>query len=158
MGKKLNDKIFENFGKQLEETNLFKTYKFTLIQKAKPSDGSGAVYADKANGIEIRQDLDDKTIETIFIKFFKEGKGWKVFSGNAPCGILQTMSRTEIIKQLGKPDWSLEKGGIGIMAITNSADKWFDESGNGIRVEYAEDDKSIKMISIQSKKFEDKYR
>ncbi len=158
MSKKLNDQIFKNFEKSIEDTDLYKTYKLVLTQKAKPSDGSGAIFADKENGIEIRQDLDDNSIETIFIKFYKEGKGWKVFSGKAPCGLKQENSRADALKQLGKPDWSLEKGGKGLMAITNSADKWFDETGNGMRVEYEEDEMSIKLISIQSKKLEDRFR
>ena len=155
---KINDPIFENFNTAFEETNLFKTYKLVLIKKAKKSDDSGAIYADKEQGIEVRLDLQDNTIETIFIKYYKDGKGWQEFSGKAPCGLSQKSSRADVLKQLGKADWSVEKGGIGLMAIANSADKWFDEIGNGIRVEYAEDDLSIKLISIQSKKLEDKYK
>ncbi len=155
---KTNDSIFKNFNTALEETNLFKTYKLLLIKKAKKSDDSGAIYADKEQGIEVRLDLNDNTIETIFMKYYKDGKGWAEFSGKAPCGLSQNCSRAEVLKQLGKADWSVEKGGVGLMAIANSADKWFDEIGNGIRIEYAEDDLSIKLISIQSKKFEDKYR
>ena len=155
---KINDPIFENFNTAFEETNLFKTYKLVLIKKSKKSDDSGAIYADKERGIEVRLDLLDNTIETIFIKYYKDGKGWAEFSGKAPCGLSKNSSRADAIKQLGKADWSVEKGGIGLMAIANSADKWFDENGNGIRVEYTEDDNSIKLISIQSKKFENKYK
>ena len=155
---KTYDPIFKNFNTPLEETNLFKTYKLELIKKAKKRDDSGAIYADKEQGIEVRLDLQDNTIETIFIKYYKDGKAWQEFSGKAPCGLSKNTSRADAIKQLGKADWSLEKGGIGLMAIANSADKWFDEIGNGIRLEYAEDDLTIKLISIQSKKLEDKYR
>lgn len=158
MSEKISDEIFENFGKPIEETKLYNTYKFTLIQKAKKSDGSGAVFADKENGIELRQDLDDNTIETIFIKFFKEGRGWAEFTNTAPCGLMKNSSREDVLKLLGKPDWSVEKGGIGLIAVSNSADKWFDEISNGLRVEYAEDDKSIKIITIQSKKLEDSFK
>ena len=155
---KTNDSIFKNFNKTPEETDLFTTYKLVLIKKAKKSDGSGAIYADKEQGIEIRLDLQDNTIETIFIKYYKDGKGWQEFSGKAPFSLSKNSSRVDAIKQLGKAEWSVEKGGVGLMAIANSADKWFDEVGNGLRVEYTEDDLSIKLISIQSKKLEDKYR
>ncbi len=155
---KTNDSIFSNFNQPFEATDLFKTHKFILTKKAKKSDDSGAIYADKEQGIEVRLDLQDNTIETIFIKYYKDGKGWQEFSGTAPCGLSKNNSRAEVLKQLGKADWSVEKGGIGLMAIANSADKWFDDIGNGIRVEYAEDDLTIKLISIQSKKLEDKYR
>ena len=155
---KINEPIFDNFNNVLEETDLFKIYKLDLIKKAKISDDSGAIYADKEQGIEVRLDLQVNTIETIFIKYYKDGKGWQEFSGKAPCGLSKNSSRANVIKQLGKADWSVEKGGIGLMAITNSADKWYDEIGNGLRVEYAEDDLSIKLISIQSKKLEDKFK
>ncbi len=154
----MKDPIFDNFNLPLEASNLFKTYKMVLIKKAKKSDDSGAIYADKEQGIEVRLDLQDNTIQAIFIKFYKDGKGWAIFSNEAPCGLKQENSRADVIKKLGKPDWSVEKGGIGLMAIANSADKWYDEIGNGLRVEYTEDDMSIKMISIQNKKFEDRFR
>jgi hypothetical protein len=159
MPDKIKDAIFDNFGKPIEATDLFAKYKLALLKKAKPSDGSGAIYAAKEAGVEVRQDLKDRsTIETIFLKYYVDGKGWKIFAEEAPCGLAQDMSRTTVKKLLGKPDFSVEKGGIGLMAITNSADKWYDTIGNSIHVEYAEDDNSIRLLSISSKKFEDKFR
>jgi hypothetical protein len=68
------------------------------------------------------------------------------------------MSRTAVVELLGKPDFSLEKGGVGIMAILNSADKWFDEAGNSIFVEYATDESSIILVTLQSKRWEDSFK
>jgi hypothetical protein len=159
MPTKIKDAIFDNFEKPIEATELFAKYELQLLRKAKPSDGSGAYYGAKEAGVEVQQSLDDRsTIATIFLKYYVDGRGWKIFTDEAPCGLKQDMSRAAVLKLLGKPDFSVEKGGMGIMAIANSADKWYDAIGNGIRVEYAEDDNSIKMISVASKKFEDRFR
>ncbi len=66
------------------------------------------------------------------------------------------MSRANVNKHLGKPVWSLEKKPES--GIDNSADKWYDEIGNGIRVEYTIDEASIHLITVQSKKQEDKFK
>jgi hypothetical protein len=156
---KVADPIFTNFEQPIEQTAFYKTYHLTLLKKAKPSDDSGAIYGAKAAGVEVRQDVEDRsTIQTIFFKYYKDGKGWAAFEGKAPCGLQQNMSRITVQKLLGKPDWCVEKGGIGLMAITNSADKWYDAKGNALRVEYEEDDNSIKLISVSSKKYEYGFR
>lgn len=155
----IQDPIFNNFEKAIEQTDIFKKYKFVLTKKAQPSHGSGAVFSDKLAGVEIRQSLEDRsTIDTIFLKMYIDGRGTKAYTGTLPCGLKQIMSRSEVQKLLGKPDFSVEKGGIGLMAITNAADKWYDAIGNGLRIEYETDDKSIKLITIASKKAEDRFR
>ena len=84
----------------------------------------------------------------------KGHKGYEVFDGEIPLGIKFTNSQTEILAILGKPDWSIEKSGVGIFAVANIADKWFTANKEGFRIEYAADDKIISLITIHCAKQE----
>jgi hypothetical protein len=142
--------IFEHFRQPVMETQLVKDYAITFWRKAKPSDGSGAYYRNKDAGIELVAELDEDAISTIFLT--------PKFTGELPNGLQFNMSRIEVRKLLGQPDWSLEIGGTGILAITNPADKWWLPSGDALRVEYTEDEISIKLLSVASQKTETQYR
>jgi hypothetical protein len=142
--------IFEHFRQPVMETQLVKDYAITFWRKAKPSDGTGARYRNKDAGIELLAELDEDAISTIFLT--------PKFTGELPHNLHFNMSRVEVQKLLGQPDWSLEKGGTGIMAITNSTDKWWLPSGDALRVEYADDETSITMLSVASQKTEARYR
>ena len=84
----------------------------------------------------------------------KGHKGYESFAGEMPMGIKFSNSRTKILAILGKPDWSIEKSGVGIFAVANIADKWFTANKEGFRIEYATDDKSISLITINCAKQE----
>jgi hypothetical protein len=142
--------IFEHFRQPVMETQLVRDYSITLWKKAKPSDGSGARYRNKDAGIELVAELDEDAISTIFLT--------PKFTGELPNDLQFNMSRIEVRKLLGQPDWSLEIGGTGILAITNPADKWWLPSVDALRVEYSEDETSIKMLSVASQKTEAQYR
>ena len=153
---KRNNQLFEAFDSKVTECSIYKKYEMKLLSKAKPSDGMGACHGNKANGITMysRYTKDERDeINGIFL-YGKGHKGIKPFMDALPGEISFEMSRTEVHKILGKPDWSIEKGGVGIMAVTNSADKWFTDGKEGYRIEYAVDDKSISLVSIHCAKQE----
>jgi hypothetical protein len=130
------------------ETLLAKDYAVACWEKTNPSDGSGARYRNKNASVELLAERGEDEISAIFLT--------SQFAGDLPNGLHFKMSRTEVQKLFGKTDWSLKKGGTGIMTITNSADKWWLSGGDALCVEYAEDEKSIKMLSVASIKTEAK--
>ena len=152
----IQKEILDAFTTKITECALYKKYEMKLLTKAKPSDGIGAYHGNKTFGITMYSRVAKTEREEINGLFLhgKSHRGIKQFVDALPGGISFEMSREEVHKLLGKPDWSIEKGGIGIMAVTNSADKWFTEGKEGFRVEYAVDDKSISLVSIHCAKQE----
>jgi hypothetical protein len=146
----IQHELFESFSPPITEAKLYTTYQMSLLKKAKPSDGIGDYHGNKANGISlysmVAKDKRDK-INSIFL-YGKGHKGFQPFTGDLPNGISFEMTRTEVKKLLGKPDWSIEIGGVGIMANIASADKWFTKNKEGFRVEYTPDEKYISIISL----------
>ena len=148
--------ICNAFASKLTEAKIYMQYEMKLITKAKPSHGMGEFHGNKTKGITLysRVSKEERAqINGIFL-YGNGHKGYKPFADALPNGITFINSREEVKKILGKPDWSIEKGGIGIMAVTNSADKWFTKNKEGFRVEYAPDDKSIVLISMHCAKQE----
>ena len=147
---KRNHQLFEVFDSKITESKLYKKYKMKLIAKAAPSHGFGELHGNKEMGIEVYGRLakaERAELHNIFLHG-KNHKKIKAFADELPGGISFDMSREQVQKTLGKPDWSIEKGGEGIFATTNSADKWFTENKEGYRVEYETDDKRIVLITI----------
>lgn len=144
--------IFDDFVSNLTDAKIYAQYEMSLLKKAKPSDAIGECHGNKAKGIIMysRYTKEDRAKVNAVFLYGKGHNGIKPFEGALPNGIIFEMSRTEVQKILGKPDWSIEKGGEGIMAIANSADKWFTKNKEGFRVEYDTDDKSISIISLSS--------
>ena len=154
--KTIKHELFDAFLSKLTESEIYKKYEMALLKKAKPSDGIGDYHGNKKLGISIYSRVaktERDQINGIFL-YGKGHKGYESFTDELPFGIKFTNSRAEVLAILGKPDWSIEKGGEGIMAITNSADKWFTANKEGFRIEYATDDKSISLISIHCAKQE----
>ncbi len=156
MSTKLKHELIDAFASTLTGSSIYKKYEMKLLSKAKPSDAIGECHGNKAHGITLYSRV-SKTerdqINGLFL-YGKGHKGIKPFVDALPGGISFEMNRAEVHKLLGKPDWSIEKGGIGIMAITNSADKWFTIGKEGYRIEYAADDASISLISVHCAKQE----
>ena len=154
--KTIKHELFDAFLSKLTEASIYTKYAMGLIKKAKPSDGIGDYHGNKKLGISIYSrftKIERDEINGIFLHG-KGHKGYEVFAGELPLKINFANSRTEIHAVLGKPDWSIEKGGVGIMAITNNADKWYTANNEGFRIEYATDDNSISLISIHCAKQE----
>ena len=113
---KLNHQLFDAFASKLTESSIYKKYEMKLLSKAKPSDGIGEYHGNKASGITLYsrvQKTERDQINGIFL-YGKGHKGIKPFMDALPGEISFEMSKTEVHKLLGKPDWSIEKGGVGI--------------------------------------------
>ena len=154
--KEIKNELFDAFLSQLIDAAIYKKYEMLLIKKAQPSHGIGDYHGNKKLGISIYSryvKTERNEINSIFL-YGKGHKGYEVFAGEIPMGIKFTNSRADVLAILGKPDWSIEKGGVGIMAITNNADKWYTANNEGFRIEYATDDNSISLISIHCAKQE----
>ena len=154
--KTVKHELFDAFLSKLTAASIYSKYAMALIKKAKPSDGIGDYHGNKKLGISMYSRV-SKTerdeINGIFL-YGKGHKGYESFSDKLPFGIKFSNNRAEIQTILGKPDWSIEKGGVGIMAITNNADKWYTANNEGFRIEYSTDDNSISLISIHCAKQE----
>ena len=157
--KEIKHELFDAFLSQLMDAPIYKKYEMSLLKKAKPSDGIGDYHGNKKLGISMYSRFvktERNELNAIFL-YGKGHKGYEVFADELPMGIKFTNSRAEVIAILGKPDWSIEKGGLGIFAVANSADKWFTANKEGFRIEYATDDKSISLISIYCAKQESEW-
>ena len=135
---------FNYLGKKLAEQELFILWQ---LSKDKRNSGGDRIYFQNLSlGIEVMTDAKDK-LNTIFFYGKKQGK-FKPFVGELPCDLTFEMSRPQTRLLMGEPIRSGEKGGLGILAIERSWDKWENEIGQAIRVEYTEDDTGIFMITL----------
>jgi hypothetical protein len=91
--------------------------------------------------------LDKKSkVESIFL--YSDGvEDFKQYSEELPGEILFEMSRAQIRKALGEPGFSGEAGGVGLMAIDFSFDR-YESDIHYIRFEYAEKDAHIRLVTI----------
>jgi hypothetical protein len=155
--KEINYHLIEALGLMLPEAKQLQTFKLKQISKAQRSHGSGARFGNKALGIEIITEVKNLTVSTIFLHN-NDDKIYKPFTAALPAGITFNMDRKTVQKIMGKPNWSVEKNGQGIFAILNAADKWFTKKGDAIRVQYAEDESHIMLISLSSAKTEELFK
>jgi hypothetical protein len=155
--KELEYSLLEALGALVLEAEQLQQFKLKPISKAKPSHNSGARFGNKALGIEIVTEVKNLVISTIFLHS-NDDKAYKPFTGALPAGINFNMDRKMVQKLMGKPGWSVEKNGEGIFAIVNAADKWFTKKGDAIRVQYAEDESHIMLISLSSAQTEKQFK
>jgi hypothetical protein len=155
--KELEYSLLEALGVLVLNAKQLEKFKLKPISKAKSSHNSGARVGNKALGIEIVTEVKNLVISTIFLHN-NDDKTYKPFIGELPAGINFNMDRKTVQKLLGKPDWSVEKNGEGIFAILNAADKWFTKKGDAIRVQYAEDESHITLISLSSAQTEKQFK
>jgi hypothetical protein len=143
-----NDLYFNYLGKKLSEQNLF-----TLWGLSKGNRSGNSVYFQNPSlGVEVITDVKDK-LNTIFLYGRKEGK-FKPFTGEIPFGLTFGISQSQTRDIMGEPSRSGEKGGVGIMAIERSWDKWENHIGQAIRVEYTEDEKGIFQVTLMDTELE----
>jgi hypothetical protein len=129
--------FFNYLGKNITETDIIKQW--TLGKPEKSDDRN--FYKNHPLGIELYTNVKGM-IKAIWLYGIKEKK-IKPFTGSLPFGVTFAMSRKESRKLLGEPKYSGEKGGLGIMAVERNWDKWQNEKGQSLRLEYAVDDNSI---------------
>ena len=156
--------FFELFNSSLTnpftKSIIYQDFNLKPLTKARPSHGSGEVHGNKLTGIKLityAPRLKTHLINSILL-YGLNHRGIQVFKEKLPLGLEFSMSRQEVIKLLGVPDWSIKAGGLGIWTTEYSADKWFVESGEGVRVEYSTDLNSIRLIIIASSEQEAEWR
>jgi hypothetical protein len=85
-------------------------------------------------------------IESIFL--YADGvEDFKQYVEELPGGISFDMSRSQVRKALGEPSFSAEVGGIGLMAIDFSFDR-YESDTHYIRFEYTENNAHIRLVTI----------
>jgi hypothetical protein len=143
-----NALYFNYLGKKLSEQDLF-----TLWELSKESQSGNRIYFQNLDlGVELITDVKNK-LNTIFLYGRKVDK-FKPFTGEIPFGLTFKMSQSQTHTIMGKPARNGEKGGVGIMAVERSWDKWENNIGQAIRVEYTEDESSIYQITLMDTELE----
>jgi hypothetical protein len=85
-------------------------------------------------------------VESIFL--YAEGiENFSQYDDALPGGLSFAQSRKKVRKALGDPVFSGEVGGIGLMAIDFSFDR-FESETHYLRVTYVENDASIRLITL----------
>jgi hypothetical protein len=85
-------------------------------------------------------------VESIFL-YADQVEEYKQYQEELPGGISFDMSRTQVRKALGKPVFSTEAGGTGIMAIDFSLDR-YESDTDYICFEYTEKNAHIRLVTI----------
>jgi hypothetical protein len=90
----------------------------------------------------------DHKVKTVFL--YSEGlEGFSAYGGALPNGLSLASSRAEVRAAVGDPVMSGEKGGIGLMAIDFSFDR-FEDGKNYMNFQYLPGDKGIHLLVIGS--------
>jgi hypothetical protein len=155
--KELKHELFDALGLLIDDASQLEQYNLKQTHKANPSDGSGARFGNKAVGMELQTEVKSNCIATIFLHN-DDGEKFTPFAGELPNGITMDMDRKTIVKKMGKPAKSWEIEGSGIFAILNAADKWFNQKGDAIRIEYVTDESHIRIISLSSAANEERFK
>jgi hypothetical protein len=88
----------------------------------------------------------DQKVQTVFL--YSEGfEGFSAYAGALPAGLSLASSRADVRAALGVPVMSGEKGGVGIMAIDFSFDR-FEDGENYMNFNYLSGDKAINLLVI----------
>jgi hypothetical protein len=86
----------------------------------------------------------DHTIKTVYL--YSEGyEGFSEYTGGLPAKLSFSSSRSDVRAALGAPVMSGEKGGMGIMAIDFSFDR-FEDGVHYLLVRYLPGDKAIQLF------------
>lgn len=134
--------LFANIGQKAFETELY-TQSFNGADVEIMGESPYLNASDA--GIELV--LSKKhTIEAIHL-FNGAAEGFCRYSGLFPLDIDFDMTRAHVRLKLGKPAMSAEAGGIGIMAIEHSFDRYEDDRFY-IRIQYEAGDSAVALITL----------
>jgi hypothetical protein len=113
---------------------------------AKPATFGETPYLNaKAAGISFALTRGGK-VETVFL--YSQGfEGFSAYGGALPNGLSLASSRAEVRTALGDPVMSGEKGGVGLMAIEFSFDR-FEDGKNYMNFQYLPGDKGVNLLVI----------
>jgi hypothetical protein len=88
----------------------------------------------------------DQKVQTVFL--YSEGyEGFSAYAGTLPAGLSLASSRADVRAALGVPVMSGEKGGVGIMAIDFSFDR-FEDGENYMNFNYLPGDEAVNLLVI----------
>lgn len=108
--------------------------------------GGESPYLDaKMAGIELALNA-DQTVKVVHL--YSEGiEGFAAYADPLPTGLSLSSSRAEVCAALGEPVRRGEKGGVGIMAIEYSWDR-FEANGKYPHFEYLPGDGAVRLATI----------
>jgi hypothetical protein len=99
----------------------------------------------KAVGIQFALNR-DHTVRAAFLH--AEGvEDFAQYPGTLPGGLSFTSSRADVRAALGEPVFNGDAGGVGLMAIEHSFDR-FEEGPHYLRFEYLAGNMSIRMVTV----------
>jgi hypothetical protein len=88
----------------------------------------------------------ERRIKTVFL--YSQGfEGFSAYAGALPLGLTLNSSRAEVRAAMGDPAMSGEKGGVGIMTLDFSFDR-FEKGEHYLNFRYLAGDKAIQLIVI----------
>jgi hypothetical protein len=86
------------------------------------------------------------TVQSVHL--YSEGvEGFKAYQSALPAGLTFASSRAEVRAALGEPVKSVEPGGVGIMAIEHSLDR-FEAGEYYLSIQYCAGDKTILLVTL----------
>jgi hypothetical protein len=107
----------------------------------------GEFIQNKKRGVAVWLDHHQRiSVIGLHSKGFEKGAG---YAGDLPAGLSWITSREAARSLLGAPESSADAGGVGIMALEFSWDRWALDTGGFIRVEYIAGDSGIRAIQLQ---------
>lgn len=116
-----------------------------LFDGVKPEIAGESPYLSaKAAGIEFAL-YSDHRVRAVFL-YAGGVEDNAQYVGALPAELSFASSRADVRAALGNPVFSIEAGGVGIMAIDYSADR-YEDAAHYLRFEYAPGDASIRMVT-----------
>jgi hypothetical protein len=138
--------FFDVLGKKITGTPQHKDW-FNNDTPTSFSPGDTHYLINKEKGITINLNPNGLYVEAVFL-YANGVDDSKEYNGIMPLDLHFNMSRKQVQEKLGQPDHTIEKSGVGLMAVTNSADIYIRESNQKVYVQYEEDEQSIRLISL----------
>ncbi len=116
-----------------------------LFDGAKPVIAGESPYlSNKAAGIEFAL-YPDHRVRAVFL-YAADVEDNAQYAGALPADLSFASSRVDVRAVLGDPVFSGEAGGVGLMAIDHSFDR-YEDGTHYLRFEYAPGDTSIRMVT-----------
>jgi hypothetical protein len=107
----------------------------------------GEFIQNKKQGVAVWLDHHQRiTAIGLHSKGFEKGAG---YTGDLPADLVWATSRIAARTSFGPPESSGDAGGVGIMAVEFSWDRWALDTGGFMRIEYTAGDSGIRAIQFQ---------
>ena len=100
------------------------------------------------SGFEV-VDHGDGLIGTIHLHC-RPGDGFAAFAGELPCGLAPTMTRAEVRRLLGEPEWSGEALTFAALGSMPPWDRFVLDEGY-VHVSYSDDDSGLSLVTVMAR-------